>query len=100
MLSANEIQKSCVHNKYCLHLYCGHNTLSPVRRLTLKQARDAKGWTQEQLEIEADVNQATISLIENGKVTNPSFDTVKRLCKALSIEPSQLKLGQSEAVAR
>jgi transcriptional regulator with XRE-family HTH domain len=69
-----------------------------VKHLTLRQARDAKGWTQAQLEEKSGVPQARISQIENGITRNPSNETVKELEIALGVKRGTLVFGE-EAVA-
>lgn len=78
-------------------------TVVPMKRLTLRQARTKARMTQDQLAAAADIDQTTISAIECGRRTNPSFETVTRLAKALGIAPSQLKFEApqpSESVAK
>jgi transcriptional regulator with XRE-family HTH domain len=60
---------------------------------TLKQAREARGLTQEQLEAASLVTQGTISLIETGSVKNPSWSTVRALAAALDVDPRELRFG-------
>lgn len=67
--------------------------VSFVKHLTLQQARDAKGWTQKQLEDKSGVPQARISQIESGITRNPSNDTVKELEKALGLRRGTLIFG-------
>lgn len=58
--------------------------------MTLREARERKNWTQEQLAVAAGVNQGTVSLIELGKTQAPSWDVVARLSKALGVKPEAL----------
>jgi transcriptional regulator with XRE-family HTH domain len=77
--------------------------------LTLKAARDAKGWTQEQLEAETKkvdpaglgVDQRAISKIERGSVEDPMNSTVVHLENALGVARGTLIFGReaSEAIA-
>lgn len=69
-----------------------------MKHLTLKQARDARGWTQAQLEEKSGVPQAHISRLEAGVTGNPSNNTVKDLEKALGLQRGTLVFGE-EAVA-
>lgn len=48
-------------------------------------ARECKGWTLRHLEKESGVSNALISQIETGKVKDPGFSTVVRLCETLGI---------------
>jgi transcriptional regulator with XRE-family HTH domain len=65
-----------------------------VKSLTLREARELKGWTQEQLESESGIAQAHISKIERGDVRNPSNDTVQKLEQALRLKRGTLVFGQ------
>lgn len=69
--------------------------LYAVRHTTLRAAREAKGWTQEQLEAASDVEQGVISRLERGASTNPKIDTVRKLEAALGIDPGTLVFGNS-----
>jgi transcriptional regulator with XRE-family HTH domain len=48
-------------------------------------ARECKGWTLRELERRAGVSNAVLSQIETGKVKDPGFATVVRVCDALGI---------------
>ena len=69
------------------------------KHLTLKQARDAKGWTQEQLEAASGVNQRSISKIERGGTFDPQNTTIIALEQALGLKRGTLIFGQREALA-
>lgn len=69
-----------------------------TNKKTLKQARDDKGWTQEQLEAESGIDQRTISKIERGDVNDPQNSTVKALEEALGVRRGTLVFGE-EAIA-
>jgi transcriptional regulator with XRE-family HTH domain len=58
--------------------------------MTLKEARQRRKLTQEELAEKAGVEQATISAIETGRVQSPSWDTVSRLSKALRVKPDDV----------
>lgn len=66
--------------------------------MTLRQAREARGWTQSQLEEKSGVPQARISQIENGITRSPQYDTVRDLEVALGLKRGTLVFGE-EAVA-
>lgn len=88
----------------------GHTFVS-VKQMTLKQARDWKGWSQEQLEaataalaekspnVYVTVDQRNISKIENGAIVDPRNSTVLTLETALEVRRGTLVFGQREAVA-
>lgn len=73
--------------------------------LTLKQARELKGWSQEDLEAAtaaleetdpdryARVDQRNISKIENGVVCDPKNSTVATLETALGLKRGRLVFG-------
>jgi transcriptional regulator with XRE-family HTH domain len=47
--------------------------------------RECKGWTLRKLELETGISNALISQIEHGRVKDPGFSTVVKLCRALGI---------------
>jgi transcriptional regulator with XRE-family HTH domain len=55
------------------------------RRISLKQARKRKGWTQSRLAVVAKIDQATISRLESGGPKHPSHATVAALARALDV---------------
>ncbi|MFD3191862.1 adenosylcobalamin-dependent ribonucleoside-diphosphate reductase [Sedimentitalea sp. HM32M-2] len=60
----------------------------------IREARERKSYSQEELADKANVSQAHISRIENGN--SASLELVKRIAEALSVEPSWLILGNAE----
>jgi transcriptional regulator with XRE-family HTH domain len=56
----------------------------------LKKMRETKGLSQEKLARLADVANNTIIKIEGGKNQNPTFDTLKKIAKALDISIDDL----------
>jgi transcriptional regulator with XRE-family HTH domain len=63
----------------------------PVKKGIIRQLRDERGWTQEELAKRAGINKQSIHRIEAGhqkRGTHPQ--TVERLAKALGVEPSML----------
>lgn len=63
---------------------------------SIRDARRAKGWTLEETGRAAGIGRSTLSKIENNQM-RPSFDIVRRLTKALEMNPPQLfvQSGQS-----
>jgi transcriptional regulator with XRE-family HTH domain len=66
-----------------------------VGRLTLKDARDARAWSQQRLEDETaqlglKVDQRNISKIESGVIEDPSNSTVEVLELALGLSRGTL----------
>jgi len=72
---------------------------SPMKRMTLKQARVARGWTQQQLEQASGVAQSAISKIERNEINDPQVSTAAALEKALALRHGTLIFGQPSAVA-
>lgn len=54
----------------------------------VKQHREAKGLSQEQLAFEADLHRTYVSGVERG-VRNPTVLIVAKLANALGVEPSK-----------
>lgn len=69
-----------------------------MKHLTLKRARKAKGWTQEELEAASGVTQSAISRLERGEVPDPQNSTVDALERALALQRGTLVFGR-EAMA-
>ena len=53
---------------------------------TIRAAREAHGWTQDELAAESGVPKRTIQEIENGRVHKPQRSTDLKLRQALDIE--------------
>lgn len=49
----------------------------------LKQFREEKGWTQDQLARESGVSRVTICMLENGKMQSSKTDTLTKIADAL-----------------
>ena len=58
----------------------------------LRQARAARGWTQDRLAAEAGVGIATVRRAENGYF-EPRQDTARRLAAALGVRLAWLTVG-------
>jgi transcriptional regulator with XRE-family HTH domain len=56
-----------------------------VLGLRIRSLRHAKGWSQERLAEEADLDRSYIAGIEVG-ARNPSLKALERLAKALSVD--------------
>ena len=73
-------------------LLLGSNTTKKEVKTTvvlLKEARQAKGFTQEQLAKASGVHRVTIARIESGKCF-PNMDTLEKLASALGVTVSDL----------
>ncbi|MDP9456772.1 MAG: helix-turn-helix transcriptional regulator [Actinomycetota bacterium] len=56
----------------------------------LLRARRTRMWTQGRLAEEAEVSPTTVSGIENGRISSPHFGTVRKLARALDVDPGGL----------
>ena len=57
--------------------------------LAVRQAREARGWSQEQLAGQADLNRSYVGEIERGRV-EAALATVEKLAGSLGMPPSAL----------
>lgn len=64
----------------------------------VRELRKEKGWSQEDLGFEADLDRTYVSGIERG-VRNPTLTTIWRLAKALAVSPSRLLKAAEDARA-
>jgi transcriptional regulator with XRE-family HTH domain len=64
-------------------------SLAAVFGRRVKQLRHAKGWSQERLAEEADLDRSYLAGIEVG-ARNPSLKALERLARALSVHPKDL----------
>lgn len=62
--------------------------------ITLREARQAAGLSQDQLAAKSGLTQGAISQLELGLISNPGIDTVTRLAGALGIDAWTLKFPQ------
>lgn len=69
-----------------------------MKQLTLREARDRRELTQEELESLSGVSQAVISKIERGEAIDPASSTLLKLAAALRIDPRALKFGAVDQV--
>ena len=56
---------------------------------TVREMRLSKGWTQEQLAEEAEMNELQIGHIERG-ASDPKLTSVLRLCRAFGVRPGTI----------
>jgi transcriptional regulator with XRE-family HTH domain len=52
--------------------------------------RERRMWTQARLADEAGVSPTTVSGIESGRISRPHFGTLRKLARALGVEPEAL----------
>ena len=57
---------------------------------TIKDAQDAKGWTNQKLAEKSGVPEPTLQKFLTGKTLDPRFDNVVKLCRALDISVDAL----------
>jgi DNA-binding XRE family transcriptional regulator len=65
------------------------NQTQPALSQAIRQPREKRGATQEDLAHEADITTGTLSLIERGHA-NPTWGTVKGIAAALSVSMGEL----------
>src|ERR687894_2139508 len=58
------------------------------RRLVAIRGR--RMWTQARLAEEAGVSPTTVSGIESGRISRPHFGTLRKLARALGVDPEEL----------
>jgi transcriptional regulator with XRE-family HTH domain len=65
---------------------------SAIRRLAhaIRTAREARGWTQPDLARESGVSRPTVQRYENAKIPSPEPDPVRRIFKALDLDPREI----------
>jgi transcriptional regulator with XRE-family HTH domain len=61
----------------------------PALGEAIRQLRQKRGVTQEDLAHEADITTGTLSLIERGHA-NPTWSTVRKIARALSVSLGEL----------
>jgi transcriptional regulator with XRE-family HTH domain len=65
--------------------------MTPRRLSTvLRELRESKGWTQEELAKRAKITRSHLSLLEAGHRRNPSLEVLKRLARALGVPVTEL----------
>jgi transcriptional regulator with XRE-family HTH domain len=70
-------------------------------RSRVAEIREERMWTQGRLAEEAEVSPTTVSGIESGRISRPHFGTVKKLARALGVDPRELlSARRSERRAR
>ena len=65
----------------------------------IRSLRNMKGWTQQELGEQADVNYKFVGEIERGQ-QNPSFAVLVKIAAALGVELPELFRFQSEELSR
>ena len=63
----------------------------------IKELRDERGWNTNQLALEAELTQSTLSNLLSPKSNSlPSLDTLMRLCDAFGITPAQFFMEEEQ----
>lgn len=76
-----------------------HAVTKRTQRFTVKQARLRLGLSQQALAARAGTDQADISRLELGKVTEPLFSKGLKIADALELDPHHLQFGAEESAA-
>ncbi len=63
----------------------------------VRYTRHQKGWTQDQLAMHADTNQAVIQKIENGKSLRPR--KIDKIAEVLGVKPAWLMFGEEQTIS-
>ena len=58
--------------------------------MNLKELRESKFLTQDELAAKAGVSQFTVTRLESG-LQKPYFSTIKKLAKALDVQPGEIR---------
>ena len=66
----------------------------------LRALREERGWSQLRLADEAGVRQATVSLLESGKVRRLDTEVLDRLAAALKVTPLDLLANERPSPKR
>jgi transcriptional regulator with XRE-family HTH domain len=67
----------------------------PALGKAIKQTREARGLSQEELGLQAGIHPTWISHIESGR-NNPAWGSVRRLAAALGLKVSELAASAEE----
>jgi len=67
-------------------------TTMDARGIIIRERRKSLGLNMKQTAERADLTEATISRIEAGKMPNASLDTWIKVCDALDLDLSQLRV--------
>ena len=62
--------------------------------------REVRMWTQGRLAEEAGISPTTVSGIESGRISRPHFGTVRKLARALGVEPRELLSARGNGAGR
>lgn len=68
--------------------------MSPLG-LRIREAREAKGWTQAELAQKAGIRRATVNRIENQRIYTIDLAVLEKLADALGVDPALLIVRES-----
>lgn len=71
-----------------------------MKSKSLREWRKSKGLTQEGLADKSGVDQSTISNLEIGRASQPTFTTACKLARALRIRPEALSFSTHTEASR
>ena len=63
--------------------------MTPIT-IRLRELRQGRGWSQQELSRRTGIRRATLSAIENGQTKSIDFDILEKLAKALEVHPAAL----------
>jgi len=70
---------------------------TPINHKMVKQLRDERGWTQEELAKKAGLNKQSIFRIEDNQYSGAKRETIEKLSKALGVDAAALTGKSSKA---
>ncbi len=63
----------------------------------IKELRDERGWSTNQLALEAELTQSTVSTLLTRANSTPSLDTLTHLCDAFGVTLAQFFMEEEES---
>ncbi len=63
----------------------------------IKELRDERGWSTNQLALEAELTQSTVSTLLTKTNSLPSLDTLSHLCDAFGVTLAQFFMEEEES---
>lgn len=72
---------------------------TPINHKMVKQLRDERGWTQEELAKRAGLNKQSIFRIEKGEYRGTRRETIAQLCKAFEVDVATITGRPSNQLA-
>lgn len=69
-------------------------------RLRVKEFREAKGWTQQELATKAKINRVTVNRIESENNQRIDYGTLEKLANAFDVDPGFLIVREEARTRR